>query len=67
MVPVRIGGRTYAMVELGRFDHPFRACDKARLAGVRTAVEEVFEEAGWNPWPQRLLQRPRPMSTQASR
>ena len=58
MVPVRVHGRTYAMLELGRGDHPFRSCDKARLAGVRTAVEERFVDEGWNPWP--LARRPHP-------
>lgn len=59
MVPVRVRGRTYAMVELGRSDHPFRTCDKARLAGVRTAVEELFEKQGWDPWPSRAPRSPR--------
>ncbi len=60
MVPVRVGGRTYAMIELGRSDHPFRACDKARLAGVRRVLEETFQKEGWNPWPQ-VPSRPRPL------
>ena len=60
MVPVRVAGRTYAMIELGRADHPFRACDKARLAGVRRVLEETFQKEGWNPWPQ-VSKRPRPL------
>lgn len=51
MLPVRVMGHTYAMIELGRADHPFRACDKARLAGVRRALESLFVERGWDPWP----------------
>ena len=61
MVPVRVLGRTYAMLELGRMDHPFRGCDKARLAGVRTAVEEQFVLEGWDPWPCGPVARPRPL------
>lgn len=51
MVPVTVGASTYAMLELGRADHPFRHCDKARLAGVRSAIEALFASTGWDPWP----------------
>jgi len=45
MFPLRAGGRTFAMIELGRSDHPFRTCDKQRLAGVRRAAEHRCEES----------------------
>ncbi|HPB94975.1 MAG TPA: hypothetical protein PKW66_03625, partial [Polyangiaceae bacterium] len=61
MVPIRVMDRTYAMLELGRSDHPFRNCDKARLTGVRRALEQVFVGEGWNPWPMSVLRgRQRP-------
>ncbi|PIE05547.1 MAG: hypothetical protein CSA75_04170 [Sorangium cellulosum] len=50
MVPIRSIGRTVAMLELGRSDHPFRACDKRRLAGVRSALEQRYHRDEWNPW-----------------
>lgn len=54
MVPIRFMDRTFAMLEVARMDHPFRSCDKRRLAGVRRAVEQHFAEAGWDPWPGRV-------------
>jgi hypothetical protein len=38
MVPVRYAGRLDAMIEIGRFDHPFRAVDAASLHGIATAL-----------------------------
>jgi hypothetical protein len=38
MVPVRCAGRLDAMIELGRFDHPFRALDAASLQGIANAL-----------------------------
>jgi hypothetical protein len=64
MLPVRVMGHTYAMIELGRADHPFRASDKARLAGVRNALENHFEQKGWDPWhpePQKDSPKKRPV------
>lgn len=63
MVPVRAGGRTIAMIELGRSDHPFRGCDKLRLAGVRRAVECRCEESGFGVEVPRhfAIREPRPL------
>jgi hypothetical protein len=38
MIPVRCAGRLDAMIELGRFDHPFRAVDAASLRGIANAL-----------------------------
>jgi hypothetical protein len=38
MVPVRYAGRLDAMIELGRFDHAFRAVDAASLHGIANAL-----------------------------
>jgi hypothetical protein len=38
MVPVRYAGRLDAMIEIGRFDHPFRAVDTASLQGIANAL-----------------------------
>jgi hypothetical protein len=42
MLPLRVEGALVAMVELGRWDHPFRAADKRRLAVVAGAIEQHF-------------------------
>lgn len=38
MIPVRCAGRLDSMIELGRFDHPFRAVDAASLQGIANAL-----------------------------
>ena len=38
MVPVRCAGRLDAMIEIGRFDHPFREVDAANLRNIANAL-----------------------------
>ena len=42
MLPLRKDGFLFAMIELGRWDHPFRDGDKRRLAVVAAAMEERY-------------------------
>ncbi len=45
LVPVRLGG-TRGLLELGRFDHPFRASDTAALEDLGRSIELRFGQLG---------------------
>jgi hypothetical protein len=46
MFPVLAGGGVFAMIEMGRVDHPFRACDAKLLTRIAFAAAAQLSNQG---------------------